>query len=620
MKSFVRIVAFGMLAVVEDRASAGESVVAAQVSAASSVAALAKAREASGGDAWTRIKGLHGEGHIEVSRLPGTWARNEDLANGRWAVNADVRVFRTAEGFDGRMRWRQDPSGGVHPLNGAFSRRASATEAWLTRRGWLHPDAEHARIGRTVMQVENDRSFVVIDAVPRGGQRVQLWFDAATYALDRSIRTMPISTLTVRYSDYRFVSGVRLPFTIESRDSSSSDVEIIHVAKWTPQDRFDVAAFAAPKPPDDTTLAGETTVPLETDGLITVEAKLNGRAFDFILDSGGHNIITPAVAETLGIRPVGEGASGGAGSGELAQQYVRIDRVDIGAATLTDQHFFVIPFQYGTVERGARAPLAGLLGLEMFERFAMRLDYPRKALTLRKLADYRHQGRGRAVPITFDDDMPLIEGRIDGVSGLIALDTGNSTTTVVQSVWARKHGLADRLKRGIETVSYGAGGESRNWASRIATLEIGGTVLKRPIVRYAEDKAGAFSSQTEAANIGTDALANFVLDFDYANGVIWFAYEPGYVPLPFNRGGLRALKEVPEAFRVMLVLPGSPAAEAGIARDDRIVAIDGTQAAQMSGREFTHKLVQPAGTEIALTLRRGNDERQAILRLVEMLP
>jgi len=620
MKGFVRIMAFGMLAVVEQRASAGESVIAAQESAASGVAALAKAREASGGAAWTRIQGLHGQGHIEVSRLPGTWSRDEDLAKGRWAVTTDVRVFRTAEGFDGRTRWRQDPSGGAHPLNGAYSRRASVTEAWLTRRGWLHPDSEHARIGPTSMKMENDRSFVVIDAAPRGGQRVQLWFDAVTYALDRSIRTMPISTLTVRYSDYRVVSGVRLPFAIESRDSGSSDVEIVHVASWIAQDRFDGAAFTAPKPPDDTTLAGETTVPLETDGLIAVEAKLNGRAFDFILDSGGHNIVTPAVAEALGIHPVGEGASGGAGGGEIAQQYVRIDRVDIGDATLTDQHFFVIPLQYGTVERGSRAPLAGLLGLEMFERFAMRLDYPRKTLTLRKLADYRHQGRGRAVPIAFDDDMPLLEGRIDGVSGLIALDTGNSSTMVVQSVWARKHGLADRLKRGIETVSYGAGGASRNWASRIATLEIGGTVLKRPIVRYAEDKAGAFSSQTEAANIGTDTLANFVLDFDYGNGVIWFTYEPGYVSLPFNRGGMRAIKEVPDSFRVTLVLPGSPAADAGIARDDQIVAIDGTQAAQMSGRDFTHKLAQPVGTDIAFTLRRGAEEREARLRLIEMLP
>src|SRR5204863_148356 len=236
---------------------------------------------------------------------------------------------------------------------------------------------------------------------------VQLWFDDRTHLLDRTVRTMPISTLTVRYGDYRRVAGVQLPFIIESRDSSTSDVETIHVDRWTLTAQFDERTFTAPEPPDDCTLEHETTVPLDIDGLVVVSAKLNGRAFDFILDTGGHNIVTPAVAEMMGLTPV------------------------------------------------------------------------------------------------------------------------------VQAVWARKDGLAARLKRGVETVSYGAGGASRNWASRIDSLEIGGTVLKRPIVRYAEDTAGAFSSRTEAANIGTDVLANFVLDFDYASGVIGFSYEPGFIPLPF---------------------------------------------------------------------------------------
>src|SRR2546421_12351429 len=138
---------------------------------------------------------------------------------------------------------------------------------------------------------------------------------------------------------------------------------------------------------------------------------------------------------------------------------------------------------------------------------------------LKRLADYRQDGRGTAVPIPFDADMPLLEGQIDGKRALIALDTGNSASTLIQPVWARKNGIAERLKRGVETVSYGAGGESRNWASRIGQMEIGGTVLRDQIVRYAEDTAGAFSSRTEAANIGTDVLSNFVLDVDYARSV-----------------------------------------------------------------------------------------------------
>jgi len=571
-------------------------------------------------DASATPAALRAEGRIEVSGLQGTWSRHEDLRTGRWAVATDVGVFRVAEVFDGKLRWRQDPSGGVHPLNGAFTKRATVTEAWLNRRGWLHRDRDPAHWGPTTTRREDGRAFDVVEATPRGGQPVELWFDAATRLLDRTVRTMPISIATVRYGDYRPVARNRLPFRIESRDSGSSDVEVVRVDRWIALPAVNDAVFAPPVAPDDTTLDGETTVPLEVDGLVTVEAKLNGRTFAFILDSGGHNIITPAAAEALGVHPVGAGASGGSGTGEIAQQYVRIDRLDVGAATMRDQHFYVIPFSYGTVERGARPALAGLLGLELFERFAMRVDYPGKALTLRKLGGAPAPRTGRPMPITFDDDMPLLEGRLDGIPGLFALDIGNSGTTVVQHVWARQHGMAERLKRGVETVSYGAGGASPNWASRIDTLEVGGTVLERPIVRYAEDKAGAFSSQTEAANIGTDVLANFVLDFDYRRGVIGFDYRPGFAPPPFNRSGMRAIKEGPDSFRVALVVPGSPAAIAGIVRDESIIAVDGVVAAQMSGRDLFRKLVQPVGTDVAFTVRGRGGDRVATVKLADLLP
>jgi len=587
-------------------------------SAPSGLAVLAKARAASPESSWKQI--LTARGHIDTSGLSGSWTRTEDLQNGRYVVAADLGVMRTAEGDDGHGHWRQDPSGGVHPLNAAFSQAAARTDAWLTRRGWLRADAGSARIGAAETRALDGREFVVLEAIPAHGQPVEMWFDASTLLLDRTVRTMPISVQTVRYSDYRRVSGLALPHAIEKSDSSSPNIDSVHIDRWEVRTRIANDTFAAPKPPDDTTLVGETTVPIDNQGLISVEAKLNGRAFDFILDTGGHNILTPEVAKLLGLHPVGEGASGGSGSGTLTEQYVRIDRLEIGTATMRDQHFYVLPLQYNTVERGARAPLAGLLGLEIFERFAARLDYPNAQLTLRKLGGFRHTTGGVAVPIVFDDDEPLLMGKINGVPGLVGLDTGNASTLIVQPVWARRHGLADTLKRGLELVSYGAGGASPNWASRVRSVEVGGVDLPQQIVRYAEDKAGAFSSRTEAANIGTDTLSNFVLDFDYKRGVIWFEFRPGHVSRPFNRAGVSALKEDPGSFRVVLVLPDSPAAQTGLAPDDRIVAVDGVPAEKMSGRNLADKLVQPPGTDVVLAVTRGGVARTAVLSLREMLP
>jgi len=594
------------------------------VSAPSGLAALARVRAAAPESAWKDIRGLAARGRIDTSGLSGSWTRSEDLVEGRYVVAADLGVMRIAEGCDGRVHWRQDPSGGIHPLNGAFSQAASRTDAWLIRRDWLRADAGAARIGTAETRTHDGREFVVLEATPPRGQPVEMWFDASTFLLERTVRTMPISIRTVRYSDYRRLSGnmsgIALPHTIETSDSSSPGTDIVRIDRWEPRKRMQKTAIAAPTPPADTTLDGETTVPLDIQGLVVVGARLNGRDFDFILDTGGHNIVTPEVARLLGLHPVGEGASGGSGSGTLTEQYVRIERLELGAATMRDQHFYVLPLQYSTVERGERPPLAGLLGLEIFERFAVRIDYPNARLTLRKLDRFRHTTGGVSVPIAFDDDQPFIEGRINGVSGLFGVDTGNASTLVVQPVWARENGLADTLKRGVETVSYGAGGASSNWVSRVRSVEVGGIELPRQIVRYAEDKSGAFSSRTEAANIGTDTLSNFVLDIDYKRGVIWFEFRQGHVSRPFNRAGMSAIKDDPGSFRVTLVVPDSPAAQAGLTPGDLILAVDGVPAQRLSGRNLADKLIQAVGTEVVLATTRASAARTAIVSLREMLP
>jgi predicted aspartyl protease len=588
-------------------------------------ALLAGARAAAGGAAWDRLGALRAEGRILTSGLQGSWQESADLRRGRFRTAVDVGVFRVSEGFDGRDRWRQDASGGVHALDAAFTRTNRVTDAWFARRAWLQADAGDEAAtgwGPVTVREEAGRRFHVVTATPNGGRPAELWFDARTHLLARSVRRMPISTQTTLWDDWREAAGTgaRLPFRIESRDSSGAPPDVVTVARWSSPPAAD-ADFARARPPADTTLAAPTTVPIEVAGYVTLGATLNGKTYDFILDTGGHDIITPEVAQALGLKPLGAGASGGAGEGTIAQQDVRIARMQIGAATLRDQHFYVIPLGYGTVERGARPPLAGILGLEIFERLAARIDYAGRTMTLRTFAQAgRERRRGEPVPIVFDDDMPLLEGRIAGRPGLMALDTGNAGSMVVQAVWARENGLAESMKGGLELVSFGAGGESRNWASRIDSLQIGGHEIAHPVARYAEDRAGSFSSITEAANIGTDVLANFALDIDYSRRTIWFERQPGYTPPPFSRSGLRAYKEEPSAFTVALVTPGSPAAEAGLAKGDRIVSVDGVDATRLSGNDLWHKHVQPAGTSVTYGVARGNEVQRVAVVLREMLP
>ncbi len=576
---------------------------------------LAAARAASGGAAWDRVAIVQGVGTEAYAGLNGRWQLTEDASSGRYAQLEDFAVYKVSEGFDGRQHWRQDRSGGVHALDSAFAMRSTRTDAWLARRGYLKAD-DTAVYATPEERVEGGVRYWTVQATPADAEPAQLWFDAATHRLARVVRQMPISVLVVRLEDYREVEGVSLPHRIVITDENGESPATVTIERYALLAAGDDRLFARAQPPDDTRLARPTRLRAEIDGQVVVRAMLNGKGpFGFIVDTGGHNILTPEAVRALGLKAVGRGQSGGAGEGTLPEQAVRVTDLRIGAARLKDAYFSVIPFGWDTVERGTRPPLAGLLGLDIFERFIVRIDYRRAVLDLIPMGT-PVSCAGEQLPIRFEDDSPEVEGTLDGAAGIVNIDTGNGGSTVVQGVWAARSGVADRLKRGIETVSFGSGGISRNWESEGHALRLGSLLLPDTVFRYAEDSKGAFSSRTEAANAGYDVLAHYTVTFDYGRSRVCLEPSPGFKPAPMSRSGLGLTKSEPAAFTVVKVRAGSPAALAGIREGDKIVAINGRAAAKLSGSDAFNAMRRPAGTRVRLLLRRG-ETTQAVSFVLE---
>ena len=584
-------------------------------------ALLQRARKASGGNAWGRVSTLTFSGTENSSGMQGNFHAVDDVKTGRMRRETDFRVIKVAEVWDGQHHWRQDMSGGVHALDSEFALQAAATDQWLARRAYLRPHAENASFGEVETRTDAGTSFAVVTATPLHGQGVELWFDPATALLARSIRIMPTTVERVSYTNYRDVEGLQLPSRI-STDEGTGDIDTLDISEYHINSAIDNQIFQPPLTPNDTIVAnGEATVPVEIGYFITLEAKLNGQGpFAFLFDTGGHAILTPEAAATLGLHPAGAGSSGGAGEGRLSVQYAKVERMDIGGVTFRDQNFFVIPLQYNTVARGQRPPLAGILGLEILERLAVRLDYRNRTMTFWPRESYRHDGQGMAAPITFSDDIPLIRARLESNPGDFALDTGNAGSVVVQHVWAEDHCLAEEMKRGVEMVSFGSGGESRNWASRDADFELADQSFHHVVARYAEDKKGAFSSRTEAGNVGAQVLANFTLDFDYAKSRIWFKFVPGFSPPPFPRSGMSVYQDDPHTVKVVNVRKDGPADKAGLRQGDVLTTINGKRAAELTSEQVRDIFTQAPGTAVPIRYRRQQQDAEAVLVLKELLP
>jgi hypothetical protein len=588
---------------------------------ASSAHVLATARDAYGRADWDHLGVLVETGTDTAAGLHGSWRLAEDMRSGRRHETDDFGVNRSADVWDEKTHWQQDQSGGVHALNSAFARSRAVTEMWLARRGFLRTDAAGARIEYLNTRQADGRIYEALRATPAGGQPVELWFDATTGLLARTIRVMPTATKTIRYEDYRRAGAVMIPFKIVNQDDDfPPDIIAVDRAAFTAQPAD--GEFAPPQTPDDSTVAnGVATVPVTSDGFVVFEARLNGKGpFGFILDTGGHDILTPEAAKALGLKMVGAGESGGAGAGTVSEQYTRVGRVEIGGVTLRDQAFYVDALQYDTVEMGAKPPLAGIMGLELFERFAMELNYRAQTLTFRPLKG-APSGHGIAVPIAFTSDMPIFTAKIDGLAGDNGLDTGNGNALVVQGRWAQANGLAPRMREGLPTAGFGAGGVSQNWAVR-TDVEVAGKLFPHVVASYSEDKKGAFSSRTEAGNIGNQIYSNFTLGFDYGRNTVWFDPLPGppQPATPYSRAGMSMYKKSADAFSVVTVLPNSPATEAGIAVGDDIVAVNGVAAKLLSGWDMRHIVRKPAGTKLTLDVVHAGKKRSAVVTLRELLP
>jgi hypothetical protein len=578
---------------------------------------------------WDRIGSMTIDGSTEQGGLTGALAVTVDTRTGRYVVSRDYGLYSQAEGFDGELGWSRDRSGASHYLNSSSARAISATLAWLTRRGWCSPTLEGA--GSMSLPDETNTGIVesVWEVTPRSGISAVLRFDRIS-GLPRSFEIrFPFNRLIRHFGDWRRgAGGVWVPWSQRDEDPEDESVEnvtvrSIHTGRGSPQMAF---ANMPPLPSDfgivDQTLS--TEVGYEDDGIgrIYIPVLINGQGpFAFEVDTGGHLIVTEQTAMSLHLSAAGSMSSSGGGSGVVHGGLVRTGEIRIGSAVIRNQVAKVLPLPEATNDRGSRLPRAGILGLELFERFVVQLDRTRKTLTLAPMTGGLGAPRGVALPLYFNEDAPMVQGTYAGVAGEFELDTGNAGPAIVEAYWARQHGLDQHLRGGIPWKGGGVGGEYGETLSR-GDLAIGPLGLPHEVVSYigATDR-GSESTRMQAGVIGESTLRRFDITFDYGHARVWIDSEPKAPPIPFNRAGLRVARDSPDSFKVTFVVPDSPAAGAGFKPGDRILTVDTLPATKLAQSDISLICSGPVGSKVDILVRAndGSTELRSF-RLMDVLP
>jgi hypothetical protein len=587
---------------------------------------LARVKAASGGAAWDAVRTIHSKVRVATGGMTGTAESWEDVRAGRFLDAYQFGPMTGAEGYDGTKKWSQDGSGDVTLSDSGDAREGSVNEAYRRSLSYWYPDRRQAvvsEVGEGGERREGERTFHVLRITPAGGRPFEMWIDAASFLIDRTVEQAAKETRTTFFSDYREVGGLKLPFRLHVTNGEARFDQLVTYEAYEINPEIEAAKFEVPQVQmDDFSIAdGATsvTIPFELiNNHIYIDVRVNGRPLRVMLDTGGVNVLAPATAQEMGL--ASEGSFQARGTGETTESFglTRVQEVQIGGATVRNQGFYVLPFR--DLEKVEGVPQLGLVGFEVFKRFVVRIDYAKRQVTLLLPDAFQAPTGATVVPFTFDEMTPQVEGKLDGIPGRFTIDTGSRATLWVNRPFAEKHGLLDKPGKKIEALAgWGVGGQGRGLVTRAGLLELGGVRVPAPVTSIALQQRGALADPYLAGNVGGGILRRFTVTFDYGRQKIYF--EPNASNAQedvWDRSGLW-LNRAEAGYSVEDVVADSPAAAAGLKVGDLVLSLNGRKATELPVAEAREILKSAPGTRVRLQVKSGATEREVAVVLKEMV-
>lgn len=332
--------------------------------------------------------------------------------------------------------------------------------------------------------------------------------------------------------------------------------------------------------------------------LMIIKLTVNGKGpFNFVLDTGvGLFLISdPKLIDSVSIRNLRSISITGFGEGEPLSAYVT-PSIDVGfgstyakglPAAILKKDIFELSNYVGM-------PVHGLVGYEFFNSFIVRINFTLNTLTIYKPETRFIPRKGYRIPLSIEDRKPYVFSDIELTSGekvtaKLILDTGAGHPLSLET----HNGLPFQVPEiSIEgNLGIGLTGPISGRIGRISSITLGKYRLENVIAAFPdyEDVGSKVYSIARNGNMGITVLKRFNVVFDYSSSALYI--KPGVVlnePFEHDMSGmeLTSAGEKYDRLLVSRVEPGSSAAEAGLSKDDEILAINFRPVSEMSASDI----------------------------------
>lgn len=379
------------------------------------------------------------------------------------------------------------------------------------------------------------------------------------------------------------------------------------------------------------TTAGPVTVPAE--GVLVPVAIVNTRVHipvsvnglppgTFILDTGaGGSPLAKEYADVIGVKGERRGQAVGA-AGSVPISIANDVAFRFGTIDLAVEHAALIPF--GAVALRAGRPINGVLGRDVFTRYVTEIDYAGEQVSFHSPRTWRPPAVAISIPIEIHRGLPHVRARLtleDGrtLEAKLLVDTGAGAAVILKKHYTDKHNI--RTEGLIETsAGLGVGGATHERVGRLARLEFGGITIDKPVTTFSLSTAGAFGDPASDGLIGGEILNRFRFIVDYPHDRLHFVpTDKLREPFEYDMSGILLTTRDASfnAIDIFAVLPGSPAAEAGLTVGDELLAVDARKAVASELPVIRRGFRQEGN--FTLTVRRNGVEQTVILKTRRMV-
>lgn len=362
-----------------------------------------------------------------------------------------------------------------------------------------------------------------------------------------------------------------------------------------------------------------TRIPFELHAnLIILPAQINkSDTLHFILDTGvGSTIITdPSIIPYINSQFVRTIQLDGVGQDSTLEAQVSIgNTLQVGYARIFNHNLVVLKNDLLKLSELIGTPIHGLIGYELFERFVVTIDFRQREILLQYPQHYRYRPRkGAKVPLDLVDRKPyindvVIRGKGGEQKVNLLLDTG-AGHAVMLNTYSTHIPLPDTT---VEVqLGVGLSGKISGSLGRLGGVTIGGYPLSSVVASFPDSLSfgGKLSPKaSRQGNIGGELLRRFRVTINYP--------EKYMVLKPIRRAmketfehdmsgmDLRARGEKFNEYYVDKVTEDSPADEAGLQKDDRLMFINNSSAKDLNMTEIYKLLQRKEGKAIDLVVNR----------------